>query len=51
MKLLLNGGGNTYKLLKGIKDNGMYNKIFDYMKNNGIIIGFSAGAIIFGKEF
>ena len=44
------GGGNTYKLLKGIKDNGIYNKIIEYLKNNGIVIGCSAGAIIFGYD-
>ena len=44
------GGGNTYKLLKGIKDFGIYNKIVDYLNNNGIVIGCSAGAIIFGYD-
>lgn len=44
------GGGNTYKLLKGIKDNGIFNKIIEYLNNNGIIIGCSAGAIIFGYD-
>jgi len=44
------GGGNTYKLLKGIKDFGIYNKIVNYLNNNGIVIGCSAGAIIFGYD-
>lgn len=44
------GGGNTYKLLKGIKDNDIFNKIIEYLKNNGIVIGCSAGAIIFGYD-
>ena len=44
------GGGNTYKLLKGIKDSGAYKKFEDYIKNNGIVIGGSAGAVIFGKD-
>lgn len=44
------GGGNTYKLLKGIKDNGIFNKIVVYLNNNGIVIGCSAGAIIFGYD-
>ena len=44
------GGGNTYKLLKGIKDNDIFNKIIDYLNNDGIVIGCSAGAIIFGKD-
>ena len=44
------GGGNTYKLLKGIKDNGIFEKIVDYLNNDGIIIGGSAGAVIFGYD-
>ena len=44
------GGGNTYKLLKGIKDSGAFNKIKDYINSNGIVYGGSAGAIIFGKD-
>lgn len=44
------GGGNNYKLLKGIKDFGIYNKIVDYLDNDGIVIGCSAGAIIFGYD-
>ena len=41
------GGGNTYNRLKGIKDYGIFEKIKNY---NGIIIGGSAGAIIFGYD-
>ena len=44
------GGGNTYKLLKGIKDNGIFNKIVDYLNKDGIVIGCSAGSIIFGYD-
>lgn len=44
------GGGNTYKLLKGIKDNGIFEKINKYLNNDGIVIGCSAGAIIFGYD-
>jgi dipeptidase E len=44
------GGGNTFKLLKGIKDNGIFDKIIEYLNNNGIVIGGSAGAIIFGYD-
>ena len=44
------GGGNTYKLLKGIKESGAFNKIRDYIDNNGIVYGGSAGAIIFGYD-
>ncbi len=44
------GGGNTYKLLKGIKDSGSFDKIKKYIDNGGIIYGGSAGAIIFGYD-
>lgn len=44
------GGGNTYKLLKDIKDSGSFKKIQQYINNDGIIFGGSAGAIIFGKD-
>ena len=44
------GGGNTYKLLDEIKQNSNYEKLLDYINNNGIIFGGSAGAIIFGKD-
>ena len=44
------GGGNTYKLLKGIKDNNIFEKINEYLNNGGIIMGGSAGAVIFGKD-
>lgn len=44
------GGGNTYKLLKELKENSNFEKINEYLKNNGIIFGGSAGAIIFGKD-
>lgn len=44
------GGGNTFKLLKELKDNNNYNKIKEYINNNGIVYGGSAGSIIFGKD-
>ena len=44
------GGGNTYKLLLGLKQSGAFNKIRDYINNNGIVIGGSAGAVIFGYD-
>lgn len=44
------GGGNTYKLLKELKEYSNFEKINQYLKNNGIIFGGSAGAIIFGKN-
>lgn len=44
------GGGNTFKLLKELKENNNDEKIKSYLKNNGIVFGGSAGAIIFGKD-
>ena len=44
------GGGNTYKLLKELKDSNSFQKIAEFINNDGIIFGGSAGAIIFGKD-
>lgn len=44
------GGGNTYKLLKGIKDSGSFEKIKEFINNDEIVIGGSAGAVIFGND-
>ena len=44
------GGGNTFDLLYGLKDSGCFNKIKDYILNDGIVFGGSAGAIIFGYD-
>lgn len=44
------GGGNTYKLLLGLKQSGAFKKIKEYILNDGIVIGVSAGAVIFGKD-
>ena len=44
------GGGNTYKLLKRLKDSGVFDRIKKYIDNGGIVYGCSAGAIIFGKN-
>ena len=44
------GGGNTFKLLHDLKKSGAYEKISQYIHNNGIVFGGSAGAIIFGKD-
>lgn len=44
------GGGNTFKLLKGLKDSGSFIKIKDYIEHDGIIFGGSAGALIFGYD-
>lgn len=44
------GGGNTYKLLKELKENNNINKIKKYLLKGGIVYGGSAGAIVFGKD-
>lgn len=44
------GGGNTYKLLLGLKQSGAYNNTKNYIENDGIVIGGSAGAVIFGYD-
>lgn len=44
------GGGNTFKLLYELKQSEGFNKITEYIKNNGIVYGGSAGAIIFGED-
>ena len=55
MKIFLNysalfiGGGNTFKLLKDLKDSGSFEKIKIFIENNGIVFGGSAGAIILGQ--
>jgi len=44
------GGGNTFKLLKGLKDSNSFSKIKEYIDNDGIVFGGSTGAVIFGKD-
>lgn len=44
------GGGNTFKLLKKIRESNFDKKLIDYYKKGGTIYGGSAGAIIFGKD-
>lgn len=48
--LIYIGGGNTYKLLNGIKTTSTYDKLEEYLKNDGIVYGSSAGTVIFGKD-
>lgn len=43
------GGGNTFKLLKILKDTKFEMECIKFINNGGIIYGGSAGAIIFGK--
>jgi dipeptidase E len=44
------GGGNTYKLLKELKETAAFEKLINYVNNGGIVYGGSAGSIIFGKS-
>ena len=44
------GGGNTYKLLKQLKDSGAFERIKQFIDNGGLVYGGSAGSIIFGKD-
>ena len=44
------GGGNTYKLLKEIKENNFFQKLKKYYDRGGKIGGGSAGSIIFGDN-
>lgn len=44
------GGGNTFKLLKEIRESKFDIKLKKYLENNGFVYGGSAGAIIFGKS-
>ena len=43
------GGGNTYKLLKHIKESRFDVKLVEYLNSGGFVYGGSAGAIIFGS--
>lgn len=44
------GGGNTFKLLNDLKSSGAFKTLQEFINNNGIVFGGSAGAIIFGKN-
>lgn len=43
------GGGNTFKLLKDLKDSGSFEKIKEFIENDGIVFGTGAGAMILGQ--
>lgn len=43
------GGGNTYQLLKDLKETCAFENLKEYIKNGGLIMGGSAGALIFGE--
>ena len=42
------GGGNTWSLMKELKDSGFSNALIQYIQSGGKVYGGSAGAIIFG---
>lgn len=44
------GGGNTFKLMKEVRDSGFNKTLIDFYKNGGHIYGGSAGAAILGKS-
>lgn len=44
------GGGNTFYLLKGLKDSDSLKTLKKYIQLGGIVYGGSAGAIILGKD-
>ena len=44
------GGGNTYKLLKLLKETQAFDNLKHYIDNDGLVMGGSAGALIFGKS-
>lgn len=44
------GGGNTYRLLKTIRESGFDKKLINYYRSGGIVYGGSAGAIILGRD-
>lgn len=44
------GGGNTFKLLKRLREGKLDKKLIQYYKKGGKIYGGSAGTIIFGRD-
>ncbi len=44
------GGGNTFKLLKKMKESGFSERLIAYYEKGGTVYGGSAGAIIWGKD-
>ncbi len=43
------GGGNTYKLLKEVRESGFDRKLTAYLDRGGLLYGGSAGAILCGR--
>ena len=48
--LIYIGGGNTFKLLKELKESDLAEKIMTFLNDGGLVYGGSAGAIIWGKS-
>ena len=44
------GGGNTYKLLKYLKETPAFENLKEYIENGGLAMGSSAGALIWGRS-
>ena len=44
------GGGNTYKLLKYLKETPAFENLKEYIENGGLVMGSSAGALIWGRS-
>lgn len=44
------GGGNTYRLLRRIRESGFDKRLVDYYNHGGRVYGGSAGAIIWGRD-
>ena len=44
------GGGNTFKLLKVLKETEAFDNLLEFLNNGGVVMGGSAGALIFGKS-
>ena len=43
------GGGNTYKLLKYLKETPAFENLKEYIENGGLVMGSSAGSLIFSE--
>ena len=48
--MLFLGGGNTFRLLRELKQYGAFTRIREYLRNGGILLGGSAGAIVCGYD-
>lgn len=50
VKGIVIGGGNTFKLLKELKDSLFFETLREFIKKEGVVYGISAGAIILTKS-